>query len=240
MADWADAADVVEIAVKGQAENQAVVNVFRWVTQLAPAAPNTGDLALSLNNFRTLWRTNYLPLVSNNYSVSTYSAQVIIGRSTNPRPQPSPIRGWTPFILSYGRQEVLAGGSSDVGTRGAASVLATFNAAGCRWVPAVRQRWARSGSRFYAGLESDTTNNVWNISAGFPGDAAAFFTTLVGGFTCNAGGDKLKLVAFGKTTYLKRPAGALSPWTYTAYISQGILNPYVTSQVSRKQRLRPQ
>lgn len=240
MADWVDTNDVVEVVVKGQAENQAVLNVFRFVTKFGPSAPNTGDLITLLSNFRTLWRAQVIPLATGNYSVVTYDAQVITGRIANPAPQPNPIGGWTPNVLVYGAQQVLAGTGSDVGLYGVSGVLATFEAAAVRWIPSERKRWARSGTRFYVGNESDTTTNTWNNGAGFTTAIAALITAFVGGITMNGAGDKAVLAAFGKRTFLKAPAGSLAPWTMTRVITNGLLNPFVSSQVSRKQRLKLQ
>lgn len=239
MPQWTDNTDVLELAVKGIAEGQAVINVFHLITQSAPAAPNTGDLNLVLTNFRAAWRLKMLALMPANYSVSEYAVTAIIGRDPNPTGQPNPIGRWTPYVLRFGNQLVLAGTNLDVGTR-LDQPLPTLTAASVRWVSQLRFRWSRSGSRFFSGGENDTTNNAWNDTATFKTKMADWITTHLAGYISDAGGDVVKPCVFGRTTYLRAAPGVVNPWTYTSYLANGILSPYVSSQVSRKQRVRPQ
>lgn len=232
---------IAEVVVRGQFNGQAVLNVMHWQPYRADNPLQAVDSTLFLQGFRTLWRNQVLPQASTGYQVIEYYLGIISGRTPNPFWTPASPPTITPWNLVYSGQDLLAGAAADEGAKLGAA-LPTFVACGVGWLTENRKRYFRGSTRFMVGIEDNTSDNSW---------AAAYLTNtlqpMAAAFLPNIQTDggavtkTMSMCIFARRTYLKA-ANAPVP-VLTDFASEVInyrVNPYVSSQVSRKQRLRLQ
>ncbi len=234
---WKGAVDVVELVVKGVALGQAIINVFHFRRIAGTPDQDGGSLNDLLQVFRGRWQTNICAYAPNNYTVTEYVASVIHGRQSNPRPMPTPRRGWEPLVLLYTDQDAVVGTALDDGLL-PGDRLPTFAAGSMRWIPDRRVRWGRAGSRLLVGVEADTDTNTWNaVSNNIPAKMAAAATAMLADYPVGVGGQTAEMCVFGRRTFIRSVINQ-DPIFYTAKIVRGNFSPFVSSQVSRKERRR--
>lgn len=222
-----------EIRVIGTMQGQAAINIFHY-KEGEFNNPSEGDtLESALLAFRAKWRTYVLMNVADDYTVYQYEIQSILDNRT-PRDAPGPNDEL--YNIVYGNQAILAGTGSDIGDD-ATPPLPTCVAAGFRKVASSTARWARGSFRLCGLLESDT------VSA-FPDqltdlrrlNLAAALTNMLQ-VTVGETPMSLDMVVFGRTTWLKQANPSTPRDNYVSLVNSLILNPFVTTQVSRKRRV---
>jgi len=214
----------LEVTVKGTCLGQAVLNVFHYrpreavtwtpqaITQFTPA-------------WFTFWRGSILPLLVNTYTVVTYDFRVITDSIANPTPPP-------PGMVAFADALAVGGGASDVGGL-AGPALPTLAALAWRLVSTNPTRHGRGGKRFSPLLEANSDDNEWvptTITA-WQGAIVAYIPGLADPF------DSLHLdpVVFARSTYLAAVGNTFR--AHSAVVTSAVLNGFVSSQVSRKQRV---
>lgn len=252
--------DFIEVRVIGEAEGQAIINRFHYrLTSFA--TPNPDNILDVPTAFRAAWRDKILPLLTDNYRVLRYEALHIVDATLLVPPA-----GNGP-VFRYGTAAVINGdagvGGADRGQvdETISNGFPTYVAAGVRKVcgqtretddDAIVNRRLRGGCRIGPLPEADT-------DVGAPNNIdAALITALEDAF--NTGGDDGLLIIGddeGVDTTIAQmhvlglylgnnepypteadpPAGRGDNFLY-APVTSVTINPYITSQVSRKQRFR--
>lgn len=218
---------VYEVIVKGSMSNQAVVNVFHYVDEEgSPPEPNETEENF-LASFRLNWRSAVLPKVSNLYFVETYTLRRITGTEVDPDPPP-PNRLIVPFAFQ------LPGTLDDAGDR-LGEPLPTYAAAGYRKLTSNPTRNGRGSFRLGGLLEEDTTGgNALNAGALVLLAPATLEPIRIP--VINPPGTRFMLMAvFSETLALVTPN--VTPRNFAFAVNALALNGFVTSQVSRKQRV---
>lgn len=220
--------EVLQVSVLGRALGQAVINVFHYAAANPLTFPVPGaDISEYANDFVASWRTNILPLLANAYKVEVYQFRTIIS-TTETDPGPPPLRK---VILGDAYDE--AGTTADFGTQ-VGEVHATFVAVGVRKVTARAGRRYRGGFRGGPILEDSVNNNFLIASefASWVANAEAFRATLLqAGF---GSASDLNLRVFSEADALTPVPPNTNLIDSTAVVNGVIINPFVTSQVSRK------
>jgi len=232
---------IVEVTIKGEIAGQAILNVLHYWLNRGNADADTFELGNFVEQLETDYKTWATPLASTAYFAREVSAVVITGREANPHWQDPAHPHALPFRLTFGEQYV-KGNLTWAGTR-VGSTLTSFQAFGVRHIAQKRGRQFRGSARWAIGVESDTNGNVWDTTIGFVGEAMAQYdpTFAVVTVVQAPANRTVNLVVFGRTTYLKAANAPLPVLTsYASEVVNEIANTYVTSQVSRKQRLRLQ
>ena len=222
--------NVTRLSVFGNAAGQAVMNTH-WYAALAPQFVGSdqadGTLAF-LTAFRSLWRLNALPLLNTGYTVSEYRADVFSFRFLNSPPPPA-------FRLNTVDIQILNGaGAADTGTS-VGTPTPTFESFGISYTAAPQQWRTKSGNRIGPPVEEATNLNTLNALV--LGAVQSLATNLAAPLVANNGTDALARVVFS----MKRATTLADPQTWpTSFISRvtsSRVNTFITTQVSRKQRL---
>lgn len=222
---------VVEIAVKGlSATGQDITNVFHYRNRLAEPGTFTNlALRLMVDQFQLDWREKILPVLSNDYKVVLFRARSINGVVTNPTPPPT-------NKLDIGEQYDKPADVLDVGTK-AGIVAATFTAFG------VQKLTDRAGKNFRGSFRLGTiTETDFGGNTIFAGPKGVLDTA-----TLNFVQDQLpstpppevfwEMCVLSRTLLMAAPAPYTDVRALTANITGTRVNPFVTSQTSRKQSL---
>lgn len=222
---------VVEIAVKGlSATGQDITNVFHYRNKLAEPGTFTNlALRLMVDQFQLDWREKILPLLNQDYKVVLFRARAITGVVTNPTPPPT-------NAITVGEQYDKPGDVLDVG--GKVGVLGpTFNAFG------VQKLSDRAGKNFRGSFRLGTINEIDVTGNLLTAPVKAALDTA----TLNFVSDELpstpppevfwRMCVFSRTLLMAAPAPYTDVRALTANITGSRVNPYITSQTSRKQSL---
>jgi hypothetical protein len=220
---------LLEVTVLGRAQGQEILNVFHYRSANPATYPPAGeDLNEFSDNFLGTWRTNILTLVSSTYNVEIYRFRSLIS-TVEIAPGDPPDRR-----VVQGDALDVPGTVTDVGTRGG-DVLPTFAALGVRKATDRAGRRYRGSFRLSPLTEADTNNNSLTTAYLFSANAetATFVNTqLLGGFGDAA---QLELAVFSETAALEETPPQTNLRQFTAKVIGRVVNPFVTTQVSRKQ-----
>lgn len=235
---WTNPSHILRLVVNGADSGQAINNIFHF--KMFPDAESTPvSLASVLAAFHLRWVALVIPNAPITYAVKGYTAALITGSElVNTPPAPPPPPPALPNKLTWGEQNALIPMTDNVGTK-IGGPLPTFNAMAVRWITAIRARYYRGGSRLRLGVEEDTDNNEWNVGFGETySDVNAALPAFYADYA--PGGDWgaviVRLSIFAGTTFLRQPAGTTTPAELTQPVIAHVLNPRVSSQVSRKDR----
>lgn len=238
---WSNLNHICRLSVLGEDSGQAVNNVFHAKLFSGGGEITPVPLASLLSTFAGRWAAWVIPNAPVSYNVKAYAAVLIEGSVVNPTPPPTPVPPWyTPNVLLYGEQAVLVPTTDRVGTK-IGDPLPTFNAMSVRWITLIRARHYRGGSRLRVGVEANTTGNDWDVGFGeawsdIDSTAGAFYADLVN--PGDWGSTTVRLSVFAQTTFLRTGLGTSTPAELTQPIIAHVVNPKVSSQVSRKDRAR--
>jgi len=220
---------VYEVVVRGRVDGQNVLNILHYQTD-EPLGQITGDD--TLENFSTrlsgVWGNAILPYVSDRYEVEEWLLSEI-SKTMAGNPNPS-------FIshIVYEHQISVLGSFADAGEV-AGECLPSYAAVGFRKVTAMRGRGKRGSIRIGGIPEDYTTLNSLNATG-----QAAFLVShldpLLDIQISAPGSVHMKLCIFQKTA-AQRSAGTINLRPFTERVTNFILNPLITSQVSRKRRV---
>lgn len=217
---------------KGQAEGQAVIHVEDWAlaARVLPAAAQPVDLEVIRDTVVGEWNNSIIPLLPDNYQMSEVHVIALGGPLNALGPGPG---GTTPLgetILSIQS----TGGRAVVG-----DALPTHDAFSVRKLTSRVGRRFKGGWRLFGVLEGDTDNN--QVTAGRRSAVEtginAYYTPIIADYS-GVGVEPLYPVVFSVAQALEG-GGADEPWPEASAIVAGVIcNPYVSTQLSRKQRIK--
>lgn len=221
---------VYEMAVKGTAFGQAIVNVLHYRVEMV-AGNLDGDMEDLLDRFAERWVSQVMPALSSSYSVSQYELREIVGGHAR---VPLEGGGFTPGTPDYGAVFPKNGNPAVTGGR-AAQINSTFDAITVRKVAQNSSRNYRGGARLGVLADTDVLNNV--LATGFLtlADTAAAFLKETFTLTAPKIGSVVPVV-FSRTLNGSELVGHLNPGQYVSPIVQTLYSVFVSSQVSRKGR----
>lgn len=220
--------NVYELTVHGRdtVSSQSIIN--RWFVDTIGAAAPPPTFQELLTTFRSWWRNNILPQVHQQYVVDKYACRHLTDVepvSTSPRR----VR----YLFDLG-EELTGDASIDFGARGVA-MLPTYVAVSFNQRTGVLGRSYRGGKRFACIPEADTNaegnrldpailTNWQTVAGNIPGGKSLGHTDWFFFFGIMPG-----------TPYGFTDPPHVPPWEWFTRITTVLVNPYVGSQVSRKQ-----
>lgn len=228
---------IVEFKVRGVLNGQSVQNITNWV---ANDGAGHNNIALDL---RGNWRSNILPRVSLDYSVIAYDYRQIVGMVFK-----DPTNAAAGSLFRFANVIRLGGVGLDVGGRSAGANLPSNIAVGAAkacvgWTksdlvtpPATLEKQPKGSIRFAGLLETDTVDSGNSLDP----SVKALWQTAVDQFRAPGGGTTPVLAVITNRTgkaVLTDPGPPVTPIFYVSLVSSLAVNPYVTSQNSRKQSL---
>lgn len=217
---------VYEIIVKGTASEQAVLNVIHYATEETIPVPPIPTEEQFLAQFVENWRTAVLAVLSQIYRVESYTLKRITGTEVDPSPPP-PTRLIVPFQFG------IPGGLGDFGAR-VGEPLPTYSAVGYRKLTSNPTRNGRGGMRLGPVLESDTTGgNALNAGA-LALFAVANLESIRRVLIAAVANFPMQMQVFSETLALVAPN--VTPRNFSFPVSALALNPFITTQTTRKQR----
>lgn len=237
-----NAGNHVEITVLASASGQSIINVLNYRAGLTNAAPHT--LEDFLTEFRDEWRTGILPLLHESYVIQAYVGRVISSMVFLP---PIPPQGPNARpAIRYSEQFILQGaGASDTGDK-ITDAHPTFTAISAQKVcgpvtdPAgvvlPAEKIIRGGIRLGPIVEADTEaleGNALTAAA-----AAAALAGLIVIQVVALGGDTMNMEVLSFYKDLNHRVIGPLPTFATATVSSFLVNPFISTQVTRKQRAR--
>jgi hypothetical protein len=236
----------VEVTVLGAASGQQVMNVMHY-RAVDGSLPTT--IQGFVNQFRTEWRDNFIPLLHDSYVAQAYLARVIsgmiwLGASDVPPTLTRP-------AVRYSEQAIAQGGTAlDTGDLvGAAHP--TFTAVSAEKVcgqvfdasiPPValtQEKLIRGGMRIGPIVEVDTEVAEGNaLTAAKTAAVAAALGTIRHIAVPGEGEVDMEVLSFEKNRLPRTlPISGLPTFAH-ALVTSFIVNPFASTQVSRKQRAR--
>lgn len=220
---------VFEIRYLGSAYGQAVQNRIHWAPDQSIAEENLPDLTMKevAEGFSTLYTDNFLPLQPSNYMLHEVHALLIDSVG-------DPALAKNTINYSYERRIQVELSGTDAGTSDPCS---TFVSAGIRKVTVVSDRAARGSMRLYCLREEDVSENKIKAAkyGAIENAADAYFeehsiVVTGGNLTCDP-----VVLGVSKHGLLDPIEEEVAP--NLAFVVLGaVVNDFVTSQVSRKQR----
>lgn len=229
----------IQIVIRAESQGQAILNVLHYKVDDIEQDTDAVSVKDAVDEFAVRHKAWMIQLVPNTYNVLEYFGVIITGREGNPNWLPPGRPGQYPFRLTYGEQYLnnTAGWTGErVGTP-----LPTFNAMAVRHIAEERRPWTRGGARWFIGCEADTNSNRWEDAFLVEAQTTRDYIGQLRTFDAPPGGDvtQLTMCTFGKTTYLKQPANPVPLLeNFMSELGSVAFNKFVSSQVSRKQRVR--
>ena len=222
---------VVEIAVKGlSATGQDITNVFHYRNKLAePASFTNLALRLMVDQFQLDWREKILPLLSSDYKVIVFRSRAISGVITNPTPPPT-------NMLQITEQYDKNGDALDVGGKGGI-LAATFTAFGVQKLTDRAGKNFRGSFRLGTIVEGDFGGNsiIGATKAALDTNTLLFVQDLLPATPPPE--VFYEMCVLSRTLLMAAPAPFTDVRALTANVTGTRVNPFVTSQTSRKQSL---
>lgn len=222
---------VIQMTVLGRsAGGQQILNVFHY-RDTQPGTDGPTDVGIAVDTFSdgfiSAWRTNVLPLLSADYSVTTYRTTVFDSVVANPTPPP-------PTQLNVFIQNDEPGGGLDVGAK-PGDTMPSFNAIGTQKLSDRAGRNFKGSFRVGTIIEADSSGNLLTapaLAAAQPAMEAFVTTQITYELTFIA-----QMAVFSRTLALASPVGNQDLRAFTAGVTGARVNAFVTSQVSRKASL---
>lgn len=221
---------ILEVTVFGRSDTgQAILNVFHY-RQSTDDPVNYPDTEVNTftDSFAVLWRANILPILCVDYLVEQWRGRSLTDVATNPTPPP-------PTVITVGAQAVTIGAPTD---RGATpiEVQTTFDAIGAQKLSSRAGRNFRGSSRI--GTISSSNVNGNSLEATYlttvRTNTNTLFTTTI---PLGIGADLWEMAVFSRTLTLAEAPGYSDLKAHSSKVLGSRVNPFVTSQVSRKQSL---
>jgi len=219
---------IIEITTFGRSTTgQSILNVFhyRQVTT-DPQTYENDDLAEAVNDFAGFWRSRILPFLNSLTKVEKWRGRALTGTIANPSPPP-------PTQLVVGEQVEKLGEPTDLGGV-VGEEMVTFSAFGAQKLSSRAGRNFRGSARFGTISEVDVSGNTvpaltlatvqTNTDLFFKDKLTIFFGPI-----------EWEMCIFSRTLALAAPPPFTDLRALTAIVLGSKVNPFVTSQVSRKQ-----
>lgn len=223
------AGSVFSWSVQAMALSQAFVNTCDWVLTTTPSPPTVTAEAIN-NAILAKWRVDMIPVLPVQYVVSQYVVVEITGRAATAMPLV-----FTPIL---GETSVKPGVAADDTGDLVGNVDATFVAGTIQKKTAFAGRRNKGSARIGPMLEENVTNNAliepYKTSLQLAGEFFSDPIPIDANHTITA-------CIFSRRRYFGSPgkpadAGLVTPFQGSNLIVVTKLNPFVGSQVSRKQR----
>lgn len=220
---------VIELIIQGKdVSGQNVFNVFHYrQSDTAPTVYDNDDLAVACAEINTDWLTNIIPLLSVNYSYQTIRGRALTGTIANPTPPP-------PTQLVVGEQFDLVLPAPISGTR-VGDVLPTYAAVAAQKLSSRAGRNFRGGARFSTIREADTQANLLETGAYLALCVANITAFYAATLSLNFGASIWEMAIFSRTLALAAPPPFSLLRDLTSKVVGAKVNPFISSQVSRKQ-----
>lgn len=220
---------VVEFIVNGKsASGQNIVNVFHYrQTDTTPTVYDNADLQELVTDFNALWLAQALPVLSADYSYQLIRARALTGTIANPTPPPA-------TVLVVGEQFDFTLAAPNPGLR-VGEPEPSFSAVGVQKLSSRAGRNFRGGWRWGTIAETDVVANVLETAIYLPlvtTNAQAFATATI---DTNFGASVWEMAIFSRTLALAAPPPFGLLRDLTSKVLGGKVNPFISSQVSRKQ-----
>lgn len=225
---------VLEFIVRATIDGQATQNVLHFVPSLAAPAPETAfTLQDGVEAVREFWRTNILPLVNQAYKVEDYIGRELSGTGPNPASDPK-----TPNVVTVRQFWQTIGGDMDVGGVGE-PIIPTFDAIGVKRSTNMNGRNSTSVLRFGGLSVPDILVADGNKLSAAAVVAWTGIKDLLSTVNVDPGigGDTMAWCLFLRTAALAAPGPLASLTAYAELFNSATVSPFITSQVSRKQRI---
>lgn len=224
--------DTVQLVVHGQAAGQAIKNVFHYVSEEITPDPLDVTIEELVSTFRTAWRAAVLPLLCNNYFASAYSGVVIEGTVVLEHPDETEYTA-----LKLGDVSTLDGEVGEDEGGSADASLPTEVALTIQKKTGKAGRENHGSTRFAPiGATSLSTVNRNQWSAGTLAAFSAAQAFIQGNLTPPGFAGDFVPVVFHRTRLLNAAPPIDGTVNYRTRITGTIVNLWVGSQVSRKQR----
>lgn len=220
--------EVAEVRHFGTADGQAVNNFLYWRIKAGQSVPAGGvPLTDIITGVLVGWDANFTNQLHSSFTRVRTEALAISGRE--PAKQPSRYL-WKPTYREKAENIVTSWTPS---TR-TGEALPLYNALGIRKVTNRPGKGFRGSMRLSPFLEVDNTYNDWTST--FKTTMSSAIDWLKNELTI--GGILIEPVVLSKSLMLTVVTPTIVPADYAARIVSVGINPYVSSQVSRKKRLR--
>lgn len=219
---------VYEVTVRGSANNQAILNVFHYQVEEPLSDPGAnGTEENFLAEVKEAWDATVLPKLWVGYGVESYNLKRITG--TEPVPPPG-----TGNRLIVPFQFAIPGTIDELGTR-TGEPLPTYSAVGYRKRTPNPSRNGRGAFRLGPVMEEDTTGgnalNAGAVALFSPASLEPLRRVLI----TIAASFPMEMVVFSETLALLTPN--TTPRLFAFEVQTIQLNPFITTQNTRKQRV---
>jgi hypothetical protein len=219
---------VYEVIARGTANSQAILNVFHYVTEddLPVVEPGATEENF-LQQFATNWIASVYPKLWDGYSQDQWTLRRLNSIAANPTPPP-------PGMVTSDFQFAVAASVLDGGDR-AGEPLPTYAAVGYRKRTNNPSRNGRGAFRLGPVMEEDTTGgNALNLGA-----VALFNPTTLENLRrvliTGAGNFPMAMAVFSETLAVQNVG--VRPRNFAFQVQTIQLNPFITTQNTRKQRV---
>lgn len=222
---------IIEITVQGKsASGQNVVNVFHY-RRPDPASFEfqNSHLQEAVEDFNAIWIQRAIPLLHQDYSYQQIMGKALIGTIANPNPPPA-------TVLDVGEQFVFAHTSPQQGAR-TGQVLPSYCAVGVQKLSSRAGRNFRGGFRLGTIREADKVGNEVEAGVYLPLVVTNMQAFVIAPLTVSFDSDPWEMCVFSRTLALAAPPPFTLLKDLTAKVTGAKVNPFMTSQVSRKQSL---
>ena len=220
---------IIELVVFGKsASGQNVFNVLHYrQSDTTPTAYDNDDLQTACDALNTIWVTNVLPIVAEDYTYQVIRGRALTGTIANPTPPPP-----TQFVVGEQFDFVLGvpNGGQRVGPR-----LPSFGAIGVQKSSDRAGRNFRGGMRLGTLTEADTTANQIGPGAYLTLVQTNTQALVTSTLSLNFGASLWEMAIFSRTLALAAPPPFGLLRDVSAKATGAKVNPFVSSQVSRKQ-----
>lgn len=220
---------VLEFIVFGKsASGQNVFNVLHY-RQVDTAATDYDleDLENACGELNTRWVGDVLPIVSVDYTYQTIRGRALTGTIANPTPPPP-----TQFVV--GEQFDFVLGVPNGGAR-AGEPLPSFAAVGAQKSSSRAGRNFRGGARFGTIADPDVSNNSLETVVYLPLVTTRLQALFTATLSLNLGASLWEMAIFSRTLALAAPPPFNLLRDLTAKVTGAKINPFISSQVTRKQ-----
>lgn len=220
---------VVEIIVQGKsASGQNVVNVFHYrQTDTAVTVYDNEDLGELVGAFNANWIGEALDVLSVDYSYQTIRGRALTGTIANPTPPPA-------TVIQVGEQFDFVLGAPNPGLR-PGEVEPSFSAVGVQKLSSRAGRNFRGGWRWGTVAEQDVVANNLEVNVYLPLVVANAQSFAISTISTNFGASIWEMCVFSRTLALAAPPPFTNLRDLTAKVLGAKVNPFISSQVSRKQ-----
>jgi hypothetical protein len=224
-----DQNSVIEIVVNGKSNSgQNVLNVFHYrQSDTAVVAYDNDDVVQALNDFNANWISDALPILSVDYTYQFIRGRALTGTIANPTPPPA-------NVIVVGEQADFVLPAPNPGLR-AGEPLPSYSAIGIQKLSSRAGRNFRGGFRMGTIASADVESNLLEPTVYLPLVISEMSSFVAATLNLNFGANLWEMCIFSRTLALAAPPPFTLLRDLTAKVLGAKVNPFISSQVSRKQ-----